>query len=113
MCILPLDCFIFCERSPSCGRITAKLGWQDFDFAGFGSLSPFSCNSASRFFCIAKSIHRLLHDDFMGGDAMKPRERRNTDLQDLLRAQLDQIIDMSHALVRLAPLIDWGARAAV
>jgi IS5 family transposase len=38
---------------------------------------------------------------------MKPRERRETGQQDLFKARLDQIIDMRHALVKLAHLIDW------
>ena len=38
---------------------------------------------------------------------MKPRERRETGAQDLFRARLDQIIDMSHELVKLAQAIDW------
>lgn len=38
---------------------------------------------------------------------MKPRERRETGEQDLFRARLDQIIDMSHELVKLAQAIDW------
>jgi transposase, IS5 family len=38
---------------------------------------------------------------------MKPRERRETGEQDLFRARLDQIINMSHALVKLAGTIDW------
>ena len=33
---------------------------------------------------------------------MKPRERRETGEQDLFRSRLDQIIDMRHALVKLA-----------
>src|SRR5262245_30379953 len=39
---------------------------------------------------------------------MRPRERRETSEQDLLRSRLDQIIDMKHALVKLARAIDWG-----
>ncbi len=39
---------------------------------------------------------------------MKPRERRETDEQDLFRSRLDQIIDMNHALAKLARAIDWG-----
>lgn len=38
---------------------------------------------------------------------MKPRERRESGQQDLFKARLDQIIDMSHALAKLAHLIDW------
>jgi hypothetical protein len=39
---------------------------------------------------------------------MRPRERRESGEQDLFRARLDQIIDVEHALVRLARTIDWG-----
>jgi transposase, IS5 family len=38
---------------------------------------------------------------------MRPRERRETNEQDLFRSRLDQIIDMKHALVKLARAIDW------
>jgi len=38
---------------------------------------------------------------------MRPKERRETGEQDLFRARLDQIIDLEHALVRLAKAIDW------
>jgi hypothetical protein len=33
---------------------------------------------------------------------MRPRERRESGKQDLFRSRLDQIIDMNHALVKLA-----------
>jgi IS5 family transposase len=39
---------------------------------------------------------------------MRPRERRETGQQDLLRSRLDQIIDVKHALAKLARTIDWG-----
>src|SRR5438876_1779950 len=39
---------------------------------------------------------------------MRPRERRETGEQDLFRSRLDQIIDMGHALVKLAQTIDWS-----
>jgi transposase, IS5 family len=42
------------------------------------------------------------------GDSMRPRERRETGQNDLFKARLDQIIDMSHALVKLAATIDWS-----
>src|SRR5215472_3871929 len=42
------------------------------------------------------------------GFAMRPRERRESSEQDLFRSRLDQIIDMKHALVKLARAIDWG-----
>jgi IS5 family transposase len=38
---------------------------------------------------------------------MKPRERRETGERDLFRSRLDAIIDMRHALVKLARAIDW------
>ncbi len=38
---------------------------------------------------------------------MRPKERREAGEQDLFRARLDQIIDLDHALVRLARVIDW------
>jgi IS5 family transposase len=39
---------------------------------------------------------------------MRPRERRESGKQDLFRSRLDQIIDMKHALVKLAQTIDWA-----
>jgi transposase, IS5 family len=39
---------------------------------------------------------------------MRPRERRESGKQDLFRSRLDQIIDMNHALVKLAGTVDWG-----
>jgi hypothetical protein len=39
--------------------------------------------------------------------AMRPRERRESGNQDLFRSRLDQIIDINHALVKLARAIDW------
>ncbi len=38
---------------------------------------------------------------------MRPKERRETGQGDLLRSRLDAIIDMDHALVKLARTIDW------
>ena len=38
---------------------------------------------------------------------MKPRERRESGEQDLFRSRLDAIIDMKHALVKLARAVDW------
>lgn len=38
---------------------------------------------------------------------MKPREHRETGEQDLFRSRLDQIIDLEHALVKLARRLDW------
>jgi hypothetical protein len=42
---------------------------------------------------------------------MRPKERREAGEQDLFRARLDQIIDLDHALVRLARAIDWRSQA--
>jgi len=39
---------------------------------------------------------------------MRPKERRETGQSDLLRSRLDSIIDMDHALVKLARTVDWG-----
>src|SRR5260370_27988521 len=41
------------------------------------------------------------------GITMRPKERRETGKQDLFRSRLDQIIDLNHALARLARAIDW------
>src|SRR6266853_2374406 len=38
---------------------------------------------------------------------MRPRERRESGEQDLFRSRLDQVINMDHALVKLALTIDW------
>jgi transposase, IS5 family len=46
--------------------------------------------------------------DALAEGSMRPRGRRESGEQDLFRARLDQIIDMDHALVRLARTIDWG-----
>src|SRR5271165_1359203 len=40
--------------------------------------------------------------------SMKPRALRETGQNDLFKARLDQIIDMSHELVLLALAIDWA-----
>ncbi len=39
---------------------------------------------------------------------MRPQEPRETGQFDFFRARLDQIIDLDHALARLARAIDWG-----
>jgi IS5 family transposase len=38
---------------------------------------------------------------------MRPRERRESGEQDLFRSRLDQVINMDHALLKLARTIDW------
>jgi transposase, IS5 family len=40
---------------------------------------------------------------------MKPRERRETDAQDLFRSRLDQIINLKHELVKLSKTVAWSA----
>src|SRR6266852_5924043 len=42
-----------------------------------------------------------------GGILMRPRERQESGEQDLFRSRLDQVINMDHALVKLARTIDW------
>ncbi len=39
---------------------------------------------------------------------MLPKERRDSGQEDLFKARLDQIVDMNHALVKLARQVDWG-----
>jgi len=39
---------------------------------------------------------------------MRPKERLETGQTDLFKARLDQIVDLSHALVKLARSVDWG-----
>jgi transposase, IS5 family len=38
---------------------------------------------------------------------MRPKERRDSGQKDLFRARLDQIVDMNHALAKLARTVDW------
>ena len=38
---------------------------------------------------------------------MRPRERRDSGQNDLFKARLDQIVDLSHPLAKLARTIDW------
>ena len=38
---------------------------------------------------------------------MRPRERRESGQQDLLRARLDQIINLAHPLAKLSHALDW------
>src|SRR5712691_5512429 len=58
----------------------------------------------SRF--LANSICDSLRVRRVGaGITMRPKERRETGKQDLFRSRLDQIIDLNHALARLARAI--------
>jgi IS5 family transposase len=45
--------------------------------------------------------------DASGEGLMRPKERRDSGQGDLLRSRLDAIIDLDHALVKLARTIDW------
>jgi hypothetical protein len=38
---------------------------------------------------------------------MRPKERRESGQKDLFKARLDQIVDLDHALAKLARTIDW------
>jgi hypothetical protein len=55
----------------------------------------------------SRAVILLARADGAGNFAMRPRERRESGKQDLFRSRLDQIIDMNHALVKLARAIDW------
>jgi transposase, IS5 family len=44
---------------------------------------------------------------------MRPTEKRETGQTDMFRSRLDQIIDMNHALARLAREIDWAYLAGI
>src|SRR5262245_3934013 len=55
----------------------------------------------------SRAVLLLARADGAGNFAMRPRERRESGKQDLFRSRLDQIIDMNHALVKLARAIDW------
>jgi IS5 family transposase len=46
--------------------------------------------------------------DASGEGLMRPKERRESGQSDLLRSRLDAIIDIGHALVKLARTIDWS-----
>jgi hypothetical protein len=39
---------------------------------------------------------------------MLPNELRDIGQNDFFKARLDQIVDMNHALARLARQVDWG-----
>src|SRR5262245_50201379 len=78
------------------------------EFAGFwafGSCLP--ANSILRISLESRAMILLARADGAGNFAMRPRERRESGKQDLFRSRLDQIIDMNHALVKLARAIDW------
>jgi hypothetical protein len=47
-------------------------------------------------------------EDEAEGVSDAAEERRETGEQDLVRWRLDQIIDMDHALAKLARAIDWS-----
>jgi hypothetical protein len=47
-------------------------------------------------------------DEQKRGDSMRPKERRDSGQNDLFKARLDQIVDMNHALAKLAQAVNWG-----
>jgi hypothetical protein len=54
----------------------------------------------------SRAVILLARADGAGNFAMRPRERQESGKQDLFRSRLDQIIDMNHALVKLARAIE-------
>ena len=44
---------------------------------------------------------------------MRPKERRESGQNDLFRSRLDQILNLDHALVKLARSIDWSFLGSV
>jgi transposase, IS5 family len=69
-----------------------------FDFAGFGRLRRgflANCDSLS-----PKGLSRE--------SCRLPKELRDIGQNDFFKARLDQIVDMNHALARLARQVDWG-----
>src|SRR6516225_9205335 len=89
------------------------MGWmigpaQVIEFAGFW---PLECDFLANYFLGFPRIASRDSSRSSGWSraiSMRPRERRETSEQDLFRSRLDQIIDMNHALVKLARTIDWG-----
>src|SRR6516225_5075560 len=89
------------------------MGWmigpaQVIEFAGFW---PLECDFLANYFLGFPRIASRDSSRSSGWSraiSMRPRERRETSEQDLFRSRLDQIIDMKHALVKLARTIDWG-----
>jgi transposase, IS5 family len=55
----------------------------------------------------SEAVILCLDDVEAEGLTMRPKERRETGEGDLFRSRLDQIIDMKHALLKLAQAIDW------
>jgi len=67
-----------------------------------GACASLSCVLGFQFFAVRDSLTAEIG---VGGSMGRPRDDRQ---KDLLRPALDQIIDLSHPLVRLAGEIDWG-----
>jgi hypothetical protein len=75
---------------------------QVIEFAGFWTSG--SCLLANSILRKSRAVILLARADGAGNLAS---ERRESGKQDLFRSRLDQIIDMNHALVKLARAIDW------
>jgi len=52
-------------------------------------------------------VIRCVRGESSGDIAMRPKERRETGERDLFRSRLDQIINLEHALAKLARSVDW------
>jgi IS5 family transposase len=77
-----------------------------FQFAGFDDIhGGFLANSNAD--SPAHDGVILCSANLRGGDSMRPREQCESGQNDLFRSRLDVIIDMKHALVRLAHAVDW------
>ena len=44
---------------------------------------------------------------------MRPKERRDSGQNDLLRARLDQIVDLDHPLAKLGRALNWRAPSPI
>jgi hypothetical protein len=75
---------------------------QVIEFAGFWTSG--SCLLANS---ILRKSRAVILPARAGGAGNLASERRESGKQDLFRSRLDQIIDMNHALVKLARAIDW------
>src|SRR5215510_3929582 len=81
---------------------SGRVGIWDCKLWGFSGAK--ACN-----FVFEDSVEsRVVIPSSHGEEPMRPKERRDTGQSDLLRSRLDAIIDMNHALVKLARTIDWS-----
>src|SRR6476646_1153773 len=83
-------------------RIFVRFQFAGFDDIHGGFLANSNADSPAHDGVILCSANR-----FARGDSMRPRERCESGQNDLFRSRLDAIIDMKHALVRLAHAVDW------